>query len=99
MNEELLSQGELATACKCSRRTLLRWLARLGIEPTAKEGGLNLYPREDVVRIQLAQLDATAKRADLVRANHWSKRRPNPTAERILTVGEAKRKARKGVAL
>lgn len=91
MSADLLTQGELATRLRMSRRTLIRWLTRLEIRPVSYEGTLGQYPATVVDQIELEKHKAYSVRANLVRES-VSRR-----FGRVITTQEAKRRARKGV--
>ena len=64
-----ITQGQLATELGMSRRTLMRWLARLEIRPKNYNSGLAWYSPDVIDTIQKAHTAALASRADLVRAS------------------------------
>lgn len=103
----MISQGEIATRLGMSRRTLTRWMSRLEIRPGRYQGVLGLYPEEVVEQIRLAHHAAMEARADLVRAalaRRWAQKAPpappaaarRPSEGRIISVAEAKRRAKRG---
>ena len=102
----LITQGEIATRVGLSRRSVLRWLARLEIEPLRIVAGLNMYAPGSADLIKAAQTDAHIDRANLVRASVARRFAPVAPAApakrgRIISVAEAKRRAKRtrGVAL
>lgn len=84
-----ITQGQLATELGMSRRTLLRWLARLEIRPLNYKGYLAWYSPDVVATIRQAHTQSIANRTALMRASIARR-------SRLITPTEVQRRAKGG---
>lgn len=83
-----VTMAEIVSATGLSERSVTRWLRRLGTKPCAMQGRFVVYPSQTVADIQAGQIQAHAKRNEAIRRA--------VAQPRIITVKEAKRRAKGG---
>lgn len=85
---DTVTMAEIVSATGLSERSVTRWLRRLATRPCGMQGRLAVYPAQTVADIQAGQIQAHAARTEAIR---------RAVAEpRIITVKEAKRRAKGG---
>ena len=94
MSAPTVTPAEIAGRIGLSERMVLRYLVRLGLRPCAVQGRSNHYAADTVDRVQAAVLQARQDRADAVR--QAIARRHSERTSTVISVREAKRRAKRG---
>lgn len=98
MSAPTVTPAEIAGRIGLSERMVLRYLVKLGLRPCAVQGRSNHYAADTVDRVQAAVLQARQDRADAVRAA-IAQRKAASATPRVITVADARRRARRGEAV